>query len=660
MRRADGFEPVKDTGNPRGRLQVDRSELTRMADAVSALERPSVHGNLAVRTSLLGVEITSRGLPFWAKITGLHDDGLGTTCYSWQELWDDGAGNFALLDNGRKGDATTPINQAYEVTKSAVVPTDGTAIVIMWLSYSAITYEFTWPGGTATTFTAPVTFTAAVTFTGPLVFTWTSVTLFGEVKFPTTTSVSVAPTAVLIVPTLIVGAAIGGGPPTYSSTVGALICDGKYLWQNGGITDWYGYWPIKSTDFATSIAVTGGIPYLTSTGTLKTSADLLRDPTAKTIGVDNLLVNTTSTTQTGIEVRTASGLIADPLLIRKPGSTSVNILQVTNTGLTTMTVRDTVTNTAITVLNLTHSSSGTPNTNYGVAISMNLDSTTTAGRQVVTQTAIWTVATDASRRTRWTQNLVDSGGTYEMIRGESDGTAARTAIGGGSVVVNTALVVYAPAATYTVMKVQAAATPSVDVFMVANSSGTAQVRVDSTFKTWFVAGTTAGASMNIPEGVAPTSPVEGDLWYDGTHLYFEDSSGAVDLLDSGGGGGTTSTNGQVAVTPGYGLTGSYANITGATFTAPATGTYLIQAQIVTTDGSSPASDIFCKLRNTTAGADLGQPGETKVDVSMTIITITMPLLAIAALTSGDVVDVQGKRDNGGTVLSVLLTYVRLA
>ncbi len=777
MRRADGFEPIRDTGNQKQRRQVDTSELRRMADAVSALERPVGHGNLAVRTSLLGVEITSRGLPFWAKITGLHDDGLGTTCYSFSELWDDGAGNFAVLDNGRKGFATVPINQAYEVTKNATVPTDGTAIVIMWLSYNAITYEFWWPGGSATTFTAPVTFTANVTFTGPLVFTWTTVTLAGEVKFPTTTSVSVAPAAVLIVPTLIVGAAIGGGPPTYSSTVGALICDGKYLWQNGGTTDWYGYWPIKSTDFATSIAVTGGIPYLTGTGTTIVTSGL------------------TYTTTTGLLVTGTTGGYS-------------------------VTTTDAVTNTTTTVEAITHNSSNTVTTNFGLVQLVRLQSSTTADTTAVTITTTWATATHAHRKPRYTIGLTDGdAGTLEMIRGETDGAVVQVSILGGAVVTNVGLIVRAPSATYTALKVQAAATPSADVFMIANSGGTAQVRVDSTFKTWFVAGTTAGASLNIASGVAPTSPVEGDIWYDGTHLYFEDSSGAVDLLSgmaigapvSGGTAGyalyvdgsgnlaqtnnlqltstsggaafvgvsnsstttghlgldagtnaygaaglygtlagylgsknnhtgvdsagyftdgtrlvdlcdgtsavnltgplrlsgstsgfvgfivpaaagsttytlpaadgsagdslqtdasgnlswgpsssTTGTSGQVAVAPAYALTGSFANVTSATFTAPATGTYIVLAKVRTSDSSGTNSQITCKLRNTTSNADLEQDGETEVAIAMTQVTITMPLLAVAALTSGDVVYVQGKTNNAGQVVSVTLLYVRLA
>ncbi len=734
MRRADGFEPIRDTGNQKQRRQVDTSEMRRMAAAVSALERPQVHGSLAVRTSILGVEITSRGLPFWAKITGLHDDGLGTTCYSFSELWDDGAGNFAVLDNGRKGFATVPINQAYEVTKNATVPTDGTAIVIMWLSYNAITYEFWWPGGSATTFTAPVTFTANVTFTGPLTFTWTSVTLAGEVKFPTTTSVSVAPAAVLIVPTLIVGAAIGGGPPTYSSTVGALICDGKYLWQNGGTTDWYGYIPIKSTDFATSIAVTGGIPYLTGTGTTIVTS--------------------------GLTYTTTGGLVVTG-----------------TTGGYSVTTTDAVTNTTTTVEAITHNSGGTVTTNFGLVQLVRLQSSTTADTTAVTITTTWATATHAHRKPRYTISLTDGDvGLLEMIRGETDGAVVQVSILGGAVVTNVGLIVRAPAATYTALKVQAAATPSANVFEVADSGGTPKIWADSAFgvnagslhanSTLTLAsgnnvniGVTGGtgyiltyngpgtgyiplvldgstvtlsqsgtpllvagsskvtvSNLDVTGNVSSVGVACTSVWATGNtapatgqvvRMLVTGGSGYVQAYDFTGGAlyplilagstltltvgstsyimpatdgsagdslqtdasgnlswgpssSTTGTSGQVAVTPSYALTGSYANITGATFTAPSTGTYLIMAQVVTTDASSPASDIHCKLRNTTSNTNLGQPGESKVDVAMTAISLTMPLFAIAALTAADVVYVQGITDDGGTVLSVLLTYVRLA
>lgn len=38
------------------------------------------------------------------------------------------------------------------------------------------------------------------------------------------------------------------------------------------------------------------------------------------------------------------------------------------------------------------------------------------------------------------------------------------------------------------------------------------------------ASTTAGAGFNVPSGTAPTSPVSGDLWYDGTNLKFRNGT----------------------------------------------------------------------------------------------------------------------------------------
>ena len=49
------------------------------------------------------------------------------------------------------------------------------------------------------------------------------------------------------------------------------------------------------------------------------------------------------------------------------------------------------------------------------------------------------------------------------------------------------------------------------------------------------ASTTSLASLNIPSGTAPSSPAEGDMYYDGTHLYFKPSGDAVDLLAAASG-----------------------------------------------------------------------------------------------------------------------------
>jgi hypothetical protein len=46
------------------------------------------------------------------------------------------------------------------------------------------------------------------------------------------------------------------------------------------------------------------------------------------------------------------------------------------------------------------------------------------------------------------------------------------------------------------------------------------------------ASTSSLASMNIPSGTSPSSPEEGDIYYDGAHLYFKPSGSAVDLLQT--------------------------------------------------------------------------------------------------------------------------------
>jgi hypothetical protein len=62
-----------------------------------------------------------------------------------------------------------------------------------------------------------------------------------------------------------------------------------------------------------------------------------------------------------------------------------------------------------------------------------------------------------------------------------------------------------------------------------------------------VASTTTKAGLNIPSGTAPTSPVEGDLYYDGTHLYFKPSGTAVDLLVGTGAGLSDGDYGDITV-----------------------------------------------------------------------------------------------------------------
>jgi hypothetical protein len=52
------------------------------------------------------------------------------------------------------------------------------------------------------------------------------------------------------------------------------------------------------------------------------------------------------------------------------------------------------------------------------------------------------------------------------------------------------------------------------------------------------ASATTNAALNIPSGVAPTTPNAGDIWYDGTHLQFRGSAATYQLDQQTGGGGS--------------------------------------------------------------------------------------------------------------------------
>jgi hypothetical protein len=52
----------------------------------------------------------------------------------------------------------------------------------------------------------------------------------------------------------------------------------------------------------------------------------------------------------------------------------------------------------------------------------------------------------------------------------------------------------------------------------AGASSTAQLTIASTGKVLYAAATTAKAQINLASGTAPTTPVDGDIWFDGTNL----------------------------------------------------------------------------------------------------------------------------------------------
>ena len=81
------------------------------------------------------------------------------------------------------------------------------------------------------------------------------------------------------------------------------------------------------------------------------------------------------------------------------------------------------------------------------------------------------------------------------------------------------------------------------------------------------------ASLNIPSGTDPSSPVDGDLWFNGTNLYFRDGTTSIDLLggdgngifDAANNGGVIPTTFAVDVTNNFSIQGS-TSVPIATFT----------------------------------------------------------------------------------------------
>ncbi len=89
------------------------------------------------------------------------------------------------------------------------------------------------------------------------------------------------------------------------------------------------------------------------------------------------------------------------------------------------------------------------------------------------------------------------------------------------------------------------------------------------------------ASLNIPSGVDPTVPVDGDLWFNGTNLYFRDGGTSVDLLGGDGNGMFDSSNNAT----GWGVTAF--NIPATTTATHATG-----ASMIWTTQNNGTSQIF--------------------------------------------------------------------
>lgn len=57
------------------------------------------------------------------------------------------------------------------------------------------------------------------------------------------------------------------------------------------------------------------------------------------------------------------------------------------------------------------------------------------------------------------------------------------------------------------------------LFLDLQIAGTSKFKIDNSGHLTVGPSTTAGASLTIPSGTAPTSPADGNIWYDGTHIY---------------------------------------------------------------------------------------------------------------------------------------------
>lgn len=118
--------------------------------------------------------------------------------------------------------------------------------------------------------------------------------------------------------------------------------------------------------------------------------------------------------------------------------------------------------------------------------------------------------------------------------------------------------------------IKAFASQNVDLMRFIDSSSTTLASFGATGNFVAAASTTSKASINLPSGTAPTSPTNGDIWYDGTHIQGQ-VNGATSQLDN------TSAIGILSTT-----TGINAKSTGTTtlYTVPTGKTAIITGAIV--------------------------------------------------------------------------------
>lgn len=178
---------------------------------------------------------------------------------------------------------------------------------------------------------------------------------------------------------------------------------------------------------------------------------------------------------------------------------------------------------------------------------------------------------------------------------------------------------------------------------VTNGSGTITLIANGSF----AASTTSAASINIPHGAAPTSPVNGDTWTTTAGLFVQINGSTVGPLGTGGTGisGTIAST-QVAVGSGVNTVGGSSNLTFTGGILSVTGGVTASAKITTTasatgaagfilpHGTAPTSPVNGDLWTTTSGLFSRINGAT---VGPFIGPITIANTRVAFATSTNVI-----------------------
>ena len=198
---------------------------------------------------------------------------------------------------------------------------------------------------------------------------------------------------------------------------------------------------VKRTGANTFAIAVAGTDYLTTNASITLSGDVSGSGTTAittTIGASKVTNSMLagSITDDKLNQITTADKVADSAL-----STNVPLLNGANTftAAQVMAVDDATTNNFVNLLDLRHSTSGTPATGLGGSIRFGLESTTTVNRDAGRINVQWTTATDATRTSSMTFQLVNSAAaltTLLTIAGNGD-LAAIGNITSGSVAVPT-------------------------------------------------------------------------------------------------------------------------------------------------------------------------------------------------------------------------------